>query len=111
MAEVLHQMDVVTPSRLVVAIAGELDCASAPALHTALDAAVRTGAQVVVVDAAAVDFIDCRGLRELTWARTVLQAEGRVLLLSAPSPALVRLLEWTGLTHTFLIHGRSPRTA
>ena len=77
----------------VVVVRGEVDLATAPEVRRRL----LTPAGVVVLDASAITFIDCAGLRAVLGARAVLAARGQELRLRAPSPALTRLVDWTGL--------------
>jgi anti-sigma B factor antagonist len=49
----------------IVAVTGEVDIATAPALRAAIDAVVADGARRVVVDLAAVGFMDSSGLNVL----------------------------------------------
>jgi anti-anti-sigma factor len=84
------------PSGVVLlALEGEFDMASAPALRGELDAARAERAAAVVLDLAKVTFVDSAALRELLEGDERLRAEGAHLLLAAVQPTLVRLLELT----------------
>lgn len=86
---------------VVVTIAGEIDMLTAPTLRERLGQAMGPRGTVVVVDASAVTFIDCAGLRELLAAHTRLAVSGRTLVVRSPSRPVAELLELTGLTVTF----------
>lgn len=93
-----------SPPRLTIAIGdqprtlvlqGDLDS------HTAsnLDSAIRALglADGITIDLAHVDFIDSSGLRVLITAHTDLDEQGHRLVLTSPSPVVIRLFEITGL--------------
>ncbi len=71
----------VTGSTAVVAIAGEIDAATAPILKEKLLALVATGVERVVVDLSEVTFIESVGLGTLVAARKRLVAGDRSLCL------------------------------
>lgn len=79
---------------VVVALHGELDIADAADVATALAAAAagRTG---IVVDLAALTFIDCSGVRALARARV--RHGGVAMLLAAPRREVLRVIALTGL--------------
>lgn len=91
-----------SPGTVVVAVAGEVDMATAPALHTALlDAlAVYTPANLEV-DLSACTFLDCSGLRVFIATRTCALAAGSQLWISSPQPMVHMVLEVTGLLNGF----------
>jgi len=72
---------------------GEIDSYTAPELAERL----ATVPPVEVVDVAGVTFIDSSGLRTLVEAHQARTADGTRLLLRAPSAAVQRLLEISGL--------------
>jgi anti-sigma B factor antagonist len=86
-----------------LAMAGELDLAAAPALAAALDAVARSGVNVVVVNMAAVTFIDSTGLHALLDAKQALATTGGRLHLTEPSPAATRLFQLAGLGDHFAV--------
>lgn len=86
---------------VVVVAQGDIDLCTAGHLREQLGCAMGGRSTVVVLDTSAVTFIDCCGLRELVAARVRLVAGGRRLLLRSPSPAVLRLLAWTGTTSDF----------
>ena len=87
----------------LVALGGEIDMATAGEVRAVIGAAMGGPGTTVVVDTSAVVFIDCAGLRELLAAQARLAAGGRSMRLR-PSPAVTRLLEWTGTSSAFEVH-------
>ncbi len=86
---------------LVVTLAGDLDLASAPEAVSALrDATHRLGGEVqrLGIDIRDVGFIDSTGLRVLLRASTGLE---RPIVLIAPPPPVVRILDLTQLRGRF----------
>jgi anti-anti-sigma factor len=79
----------------VVQISGELDLATVPRLEEAL--ADRGGRVRVVVDAAALTFVDVVGVEALVRCHSRLASAGGALLVTNPPPLLRRVLELTGL--------------
>jgi anti-sigma B factor antagonist len=78
-------------------LAGEIDAASSVALAAELDP-LPTGHRIVL-DLAAVTFIDSSGLRVLIDAHRRAETEGRLLVIANPSPPVSRLFEISGLTN------------
>ena len=74
---------------VLIALEGEFDMASAPALREP---------HGVVLDFSPVTFVDSSGLRELLRGSTALREDGKVLAVAAPQPAIIRLFELTGVT-------------
>jgi anti-sigma B factor antagonist len=79
----------------VISVTGDLDLVSSELMRGELGA-VPAGASVVL-DLREVDFCDSAGLRVLIDAELRARTEGGTLRLAAPGPALVRLLELTGV--------------
>ena len=79
----------------VLALAGELDLASYPRLEHAVDRALESGAQLVVVEVEQLEFIDVAGLRSLVRAERQARGIGKRLVVAAPRPAVTRLLSLT----------------
>jgi anti-sigma B factor antagonist len=77
-------------------LAGDLDAHTAPMLAVALS--VRPDATDLVIDMAAVEFMDSSGLRVLLIAIREAQAAGRSLVLAHPQPAIRRVVEVSGLS-------------
>jgi anti-sigma B factor antagonist len=78
-------------------LAGEIDAASSVALAAQLDR-LPVGPRVVL-DLAAVTFIDSSGLRVLIDAHRRAESEGRLVVIANPSPPVCRLFEISGLTN------------
>ncbi|MEZ5409241.1 MAG: STAS domain-containing protein [Acidimicrobiales bacterium] len=85
------------PRHLV--LSGDIDSYTAPDLDAAL-LALGPSADVHV-ELPGVAFIDSSGLRVLISAHTALEERGQRLVLSAPSRAVSRLFEISGLTEHF----------
>jgi anti-sigma B factor antagonist len=90
----------------VIAVAGELDIATAPTLCAKLDA-TRTGRRPrLLVDLSDVDFCDSTGLRALLGAASEVRAHGgRFAIVCQPSGDVARLLEIVGAGEWMAIHG------
>lgn len=80
---------------VLVTLGGEVDLAALDRLTAVLARAA--GCADVVVDASAVDFIDCCALHPLLAAARAAHAAGGRLRLHDPSPAVVTLVSWCGL--------------
>jgi anti-sigma B factor antagonist len=85
----------------IVVLAGELDLATASRVDQSLDTLQRADGQAVVVDCSELTFCDSTGLAALE--------RHRPLVLRAPHPTVLRLLELTGLTE--LVEERPRRPA
>ena len=79
----------------VLSVAGDLDLATSERLRGHLNAV--PGGAVVVLDLKKVEFCDSAGLRVLLDAELRTKVGGGQLRLAAPSSALVRLFELTGV--------------
>jgi anti-sigma B factor antagonist len=79
----------------IVSAAGDIDMASAPDLVETLHS--RLANATVVADLSAVAFCDSSGLRTLVQAHRFAQSNGHALRIAAPSAALERVFELTGL--------------
>lgn len=84
-------------SVIVVELAGELDVYSAPQLRDVLAEAAARSAPLIVVDLAALEFMDSSGLGVLVagWKRA--RAQGGRLSVAAPSARVARIFRTTGL--------------
>ncbi len=78
-------------------LSGDLDPATTPELRSAIDAARTPDDQCVVIDLAAVEFIDSAGLRGLIETFHQLEADEVDLTIRRPSRIVSRLLEITAL--------------
>ena len=76
---------------------GELDVASAPTMGEALGRVLRGGHRAVVMDLSRLTFSDCAGLRPIRRALREARASGTEIELRDPAPAVLRVLQLTGL--------------
>jgi anti-sigma B factor antagonist len=81
----------------VVTLAGDLDLFSAEILRRELEEAVPGGPHVVVVDLAAVTFLDSTMLGLLLLAARRMETKDGLLVLASPGEAIERVLEISGL--------------
>ncbi len=81
---------------VVVAVRGDLDCATAPRLRAALES-LHTVGRVVWIDLSATKFMDCAGVGVLVTSRQSLRDLGGDLVLESMSDPVRRVLELTGL--------------
>jgi anti-sigma B factor antagonist len=88
---------------IVVRLGGELDLYNAPVLREALLEAARQQPQRLVLDLAAVEFIDSTALGTLVEARASLP-DKRGLLLARPGLEARRALEVSGLDRHLPVH-------
>ncbi len=77
-----------------LALAGDIDAHTAPALAEAIGASDRDH---LVLDMAGVEFLDSSGLRVLIEAHQAARADGRTVQLANPSTVVSRLLEISGI--------------
>ncbi|HEV7754192.1 MAG TPA: STAS domain-containing protein [Baekduia sp.] len=86
------------PARTVIAVGGELDLGTAPALEDALMARLNGGAHVLL-DLRGLDFMDSTGVRVIVSAhRAAQEHDGRFALLrTLPDGAVGRVLRISGL--------------
>jgi anti-sigma B factor antagonist len=92
-----------TPDAVVVAVSGELDVATAPALREELYRAIDQHLPKVIVDLAEMNFIDSTGLGVLVGALKRVKEGNGGLELRALSPSARRVFEITGLSRAFTI--------
>ena len=85
------------PAGLVVAVSGELDIATAPALRDRLDTAIKDGRQRLVVDLRAIDFLDSVALATIVHARKELPEHGRLALVVEPGSYVMLIFQSSGL--------------
>ena len=83
------------PPECLVAVAGELDLASAPELAGTLRGLDRAG-ELVTLDLRALTFIDVAGVRAIQDARRIASESGRRMLILGPAQPAARILELTG---------------
>ena len=81
----------------VIALSGELDLASSPALEEALDRVFGSDAQVLVIDLRELEFMDSTGLSILVRAHQTADERKLSLHLVNGPPQVQRLLSLTGV--------------
>jgi anti-sigma B factor antagonist len=90
--------------RTVVAATGEVDVYTAPVLDESLSVAVATGATRIVVDLAAVDFLDSTGLSVLVKAlKRVRDADGSLDVV-VTAERVAKVFRITGLDQVIPVH-------
>lgn len=96
-----------------VALQGEIDLYNAADVRSALARECALGPKRLVVDLTAVDFLDSTALHALQSARKELP-DGRGFVVVAPTPAVRRVLEYSGLDRVLTVHtspGAPPNQA
>ena len=85
--------------------AGEIDLYTAPRLHSELAAVIAnaTGKSLVTVDMSGVEFCDSTGMNVLLSCLRQVRERGGELELAAPRPAVMKILQVTGLDSVFTI--------
>jgi anti-sigma B factor antagonist len=88
----------------VLAVAGELDVYTAPALRTEIGDRLASGQNRLVIDLTDVEFVDSTGLGILVAGLTASRDAGGDLALVCSRPSLLKLLKITGLDEVFAVH-------
>jgi anti-sigma B factor antagonist len=88
----------------IVAVNGEVDVYSAPALKESLTDLLQSGATTLIVDLTGVGFLDSTGLGALVEARSATTDAGGSLLLVCSQERILKLFTITGLDGVFAIH-------
>jgi anti-sigma B factor antagonist len=88
-----------------VAVRGEVELATAPALTAALEEGIRRSSGAFVIDLVAVDFLDSSGVACLVRARALLGRDDRALALICPPGSVRRVLELTGIDELVPVYG------
>lgn len=92
----------------VVAVLGELDCATAPRLSEALADLAEPG-RVVLIDLSHTEFADCAGLAPLVAARDHQREMGGDLVLDAPTGEVAKVIKFTELDKVMTVaSGSAP---
>jgi len=92
----------------IVIAAGEIDLYTAPRLHSELAAVINAApASRIVVDMSGVEFCDSTGMNVLLSSLRQARERGGELELAAPRPAVMKILQVTGLDSVFTI-GADP---
>lgn len=99
-AELLHTDGVAPPT---IALHGEIDIHYAPQLDACLQEAMKAAPSEIVVDMAALRFIDSSGLKALVLAAKVLGENGGRVVITNPPKIALRVLEISGLAGMFRI--------
>src|ERR1700722_1762467 len=89
--------------RSVVALAGELDLATAPELRQQLGLLSEQGKHHVTLDLTHLDFVVPTGLSVFVMAFNRAHAAGGSMVIRNPSLPVMRIFEITGLTSVFTI--------
>ncbi|HTE59790.1 MAG TPA: STAS domain-containing protein [Solirubrobacteraceae bacterium] len=92
--------DAIEPGHLI-AITGDLDLAATPELSTVLLIALGSPGSLVVLDLAAVEFIDSSALGTLLKAGEEIESAGKRLRIVCAGGPVRKLLEMTNLTNRF----------
>jgi anti-anti-sigma factor len=85
------------PSGLVLAVSGELDIATAPALRERLENAIKAGKSRLVIDLHGVDFLDSVALATIVHARKEMPEHGQLALAVEPGSYVMLIFESSGL--------------
>ncbi len=88
----------------MVTVGGEIDLYTAPRLRDELITALDEGARRLVIDMSSTEFCDSTGISVLLSAMKRSRDKGGDLELVAPKPAVMKVLEVTGLHEVFVIH-------
>ncbi len=95
---------VVTDDEAVIALDGDVDLANTADIEQGVqDVLTSVAPGTLVLDLAAVDFIDSTGLRMLWELRQMAQDAEARLVLRKPSDPVMRLLKLTGMHRIFAI--------
>jgi anti-sigma B factor antagonist len=104
-ARAFEVVDLPTDGVPGVAVRGEVELATAPALTAALEEGIRRTSGAFVVDLVAVDFLDSSGIACLVRARALLGRDDRALALVCPPGRVRRVLELTGIDELVPVYG------
>ncbi|HZC71211.1 MAG TPA: STAS domain-containing protein [Jatrophihabitans sp.] len=88
----------------IVAVSGEVDVYSAPALKDKITELIGAGQHSLIVDLGNVAFLDSTGLGVLVEARTATAEAGGLLPLVCTQDRILKLFTITGLDGVFSIH-------
>lgn len=80
---------------IVMVLGGELDLASFPQLEHAIDRALESDPELMVLDLEALEFMDVAGLRSVIRSDQQLRGLGKRLVIAAPGAGVRRLLTLT----------------
>lgn len=88
----------------ILAVSGEVDVYSAPALKDKITELIESGQETLVVDLSAVAFLDSTGLGALVEARAATTEAGGSMPLVCNQERILKLFTITGLDGVFSIH-------
>ncbi len=88
----------------IVAVSGEVDVYSAPALKDNITELLQSGVTTLIVDLSGVAFLDSTGLGALVEARAATSDAGGSLPLVCSQERILKLFTITGLDGVFTIH-------
>lgn len=88
----------------MVTVGGEIDLYTAPQLRNELIESLEAGARRLVIDMSRAEFCDSTGISVLLSAMKRSRDRGGDLELVAPKPAVMKVLQVTGLHEVFVIH-------
>lgn len=88
----------------IVAVTGEVDVYSAPALKDEITELIKSGQNTLIVDLAGVAFLDSTGLGALVEARAATAEAGGSMPLVCSQDRILKLFTITGLDGVFTIH-------
>jgi anti-sigma B factor antagonist len=94
--------------RVIVAVTGEVDVATAPLLSIALDQVTANSSRSVEIDLSGTSFFACRGLSVLTAAHHRLTEKGAALIVRGAVGVVRRAFTASGL-HALLTDGDCDR--
>jgi anti-anti-sigma factor len=97
--------------RVVLGVRGEVDILTAPELAAVLGAVIGRGHTAVVLDLAALDFMDASGLGVIASGASSLDSLGGELAIRSASAQVTRILDITGLTSVLQFEAALERSA
>jgi anti-anti-sigma factor len=96
------------PAHTLVALRGEIDIATAPALRERLFDLLHPGMKLLILDLSEVSFCAAAGLAVMIGTQRRATPLGITLHLIAPQPQTAQLLHITGLDRSLTIHPTLP---
>jgi anti-sigma B factor antagonist len=90
----------------IIAVSGELDLASSPALQEELDRVSASDAEMLIIDLRELDFMDSTGLSVLVRAHQRAEEQGRRLAMVKGPQQVQRLLSLTGVADRMTVVDR-----
>jgi anti-sigma B factor antagonist len=91
-------------NRTVLAVAGEVDIATSPALQSALQTALEASPQELWVDLCATTFMDSSGMHVLLDSHRLAERLRRRLMIVCPPGNVRRVLDLTGIVNTLRMY-------